>query len=395
MRAMAAMALLLVGGWAHGYVLRQDLSGHPVRWAGPVDFAVQADIADRLGEPHALDAVRASLETYRHVLPSEKFELQVESELNVGYDLSGLAQQNTILVPPEWSFSPDAIAVTVLTVDDQTHQIVDADIAFNPGRTFRVLPAEGLLTTDADDIQNALTHELGHAIGLAHNPNLPTAVMFPTARPGETTKRVLSSDDLDAIAALYGLPPPNGCSSTGASPGWLGLAALALLALRPLRKRVAMAACVPLILALALVPLTAHAAESPRPPAPAAHAQAVLIARVTQVRTLVPDPQAGGLLLISEVTLQVDRCVKGACPEAMIVHVAGGHWGHLEQVVADAPVPAPGSSVGVILDPGADLQAPPIRMTRIYDLARERDFSAFAKGLSSAHLSIPSPPGSR
>jgi hypothetical protein len=303
--------------------------------------------------------------------------------LDVGFDLSGLAAQNAILVPPVWIFSPDAIAVTVITVDNQSHQIVDADISLNPNRVFRVLPPEGLLNTPDDDIQNALTHELGHALGLAHNPELPSAVMYPSARAGETLKRILSQDDLDAISALYGLPAPSGCTSAGGSAGWLALVALALVALRPLRKKAALTACLALV---ALVPSAAHAADSQRPPAPADAAQAVMVARVTQVQTLPPQGGQGRLLLFSEVRLEVTRCLKGTCPEAVVLHVVGGHWGTLEQYVADSPLPAPGAAVGLTVAPGADPATPPVQKTRLYVLDRAADFQAFARGLSAAHL---------
>jgi len=265
-------------------------------------------------------------------------------------------------------------------VDNQTHQIVDADIALNPNRTFRVLPPEGLLNTPYDDIQNALTHELGHALGLAHNPDLTSAVMYPSARAGETVKRTLSPDDLDAISALYGLPAPDGCSTARASPAWLALLALALFAFKPLRKKAPLAVC------LLFVPLAARAADSERPPAPAESAQAVLVAHVIQLRTLPPAQAHGPVLLFSEVTLKVDRCLKGSCPASIVVRMAGGTLGHLEQFVADSPLPATGDPVGLTVEPGADVAAPAISQTRIYALQRARDFSAFAKGLSAAHL---------
>lgn len=380
MRAIWVLAVFLLGGGAQAYVLREDSGGHPVRWAGPVSFAVQSDFAEVLNEPRAMEAVEGSLETWHQVLPDEGFDLRVDPILDVGFDLSGLAQQNAILVPPVWIFSPDAIAVTVITVDNQAHQIVDADISLNPKRTFRVLPPEGLLNTSDDDIQNALTHELGHALGLAHNPELPTAVMYPSARAGETTKRTLSQDDLDAIAALYGLPAPSGCSTTGASAAWLGLMVLALLAVRPLRRHAGLVALV------ALAPFAAQAADSPRAPAPADTAQVVLVGTVTQVRTLAPTRAQGPLLLFSELTVRVDRCLKGSCPETVVLHVAGGHWGRYEQYVADSPLPKPGEALGLTVDPGAEPATPPVSKVRLYALDQPRDFTAFARGLSAAHL---------
>jgi MYXO-CTERM domain-containing protein len=79
------------------------------------------------------------------------------------------------------------------------------------------------------DLQNALTHELGHFIGLDHNctspgadpaqmldqngqpapacdtagPEIAEATMFPTAPQGDLQKRTLAADDLSALCDIY------------------------------------------------------------------------------------------------------------------------------------------------------------------------------------------------
>lgn len=79
------------------------------------------------------------------------------------------------------------------------------------------------------DLQNALTHELGHFIGLDHNctsagvdprfmldendqpapdcatasPELMEATMYPTAPQGDLQKRTLAADDLSALCDIY------------------------------------------------------------------------------------------------------------------------------------------------------------------------------------------------
>jgi uncharacterized protein (TIGR03382 family) len=222
--------------------------------------------------------------------------------------------------------------------------------------------------------------------------------MFPSARPGETIKRILSEDDLAAITKLYGLPAPEGCTAAGGGSAFLALIALGLFAALARRRRPSTlrwpAGGIAGLFAVALaLPLSARAALPERPSAPVDGAQAVLVGRVTQVRTLAPTPHGGHLLLFSEVTLTVDKCLAGTCPETVVIHVAGGRWGHLEQLVADAPVPKPGATVGLTIAKGTSPSTPAIQKTRVYDLGRARDFSAFAKGLTAAHL--PAAPGSR
>ena len=108
------------------------------------------------------------------------------------------------------------------------------------------------LTNDMD-LQNALTHELGHLIGLDHTcfdplssmtgvrpddnagqpvpdcatatPEVQATTMFPSAMPGDTQKRTLAPDDLNAVCTIYSIndpPPPPG---TGVNGGCAGCAA--------------------------------------------------------------------------------------------------------------------------------------------------------------------------
>ena len=50
-----------------------------------------------------------------------------------------------------------------------------------------------------------LEHELGHALGLDHNPADPDAVMNPTAGPANNAGP--DQSDIQAIQSLYGAPP--------------------------------------------------------------------------------------------------------------------------------------------------------------------------------------------
>ena len=108
----------------------------------------------------------------------------------------------------------------------------------------------------AFDLQNTVTHEAGHVVGLAHpcgDPGTPACnaelppweivpyaerTMYPSTTLGETSKRALSPDDVAGVCAAYPVAGGCGCGSAG-GPGALavGLAALALVALRPRLRR--------------------------------------------------------------------------------------------------------------------------------------------------------------
>lgn len=130
------------------------------------------------------------------------------------------------------SYSRTAFALTSVTYNTETGHIVDADIEMNGEfHTFTVGDENVLI-----DVQNTLTHEAGHFIGLDHPvPNLDdddmprwtavdlAATMFEAASSGETKKRTLEQDDIDGICSIYPVldggrsctaPPPHSVESS-------------------------------------------------------------------------------------------------------------------------------------------------------------------------------------
>jgi hypothetical protein len=53
------------------------------------------------------------------------------------------------------------------------------------------------------DIQNIAAHEIGHAVGLAHNTQDAYSTMYPTSKTGETLRRTLGKADIAALTNLY------------------------------------------------------------------------------------------------------------------------------------------------------------------------------------------------
>lgn len=149
-------------------------------------------------------------------------------------------------------YAPQAAAITSVFMindgGDQDGLILDADIEMNSIHfTFVEVPVGGTAPkpregTDLADLENTLTHELGHLLGFSHTcrdpasfPNdvddsgasppdcdalasLPlvergkimNATMYNFAMPGETKKRTLSDDDVAAVCAAYPLSAQDG-----------------------------------------------------------------------------------------------------------------------------------------------------------------------------------------
>lgn len=108
-------------------------------------------------------------------------------------------------------FSPpeSALAVTISTYgEDGT--IEDSDIFIN-GQYFDWGVVNSEQERSIHDIQNVITHEMGHFFGLDHtsiNPNetnvdLLSATMFYASYLGETTRQTLEDEDIRGIQHLY------------------------------------------------------------------------------------------------------------------------------------------------------------------------------------------------
>ena len=81
-------------------------------------------------------------------------------------------------------------------------QILEADMVFNAGIQFTTNPAA---VSDRMDLQSVATHEAGHFLGLDHASTL-SSTMFWVVGMGVIYPRVLSSDDMAGISALYPAP---------------------------------------------------------------------------------------------------------------------------------------------------------------------------------------------
>jgi len=162
---------------------------------------------------------------------------------------------------------PEALAITSVFAGRTSGNIHDADIEVNTENfiwgDLAMQPGAG-----KQDLQNALTHEMGHLIGLDHNcytpgvdpyrqtdntgapaplcagadPAIQAATMDTKAEFGDLSKRTLSDDDQNGVCTIYPLADdphycgpipstdPGGCSCgvAGAAGGGVGGAAGAL-----------------------------------------------------------------------------------------------------------------------------------------------------------------------
>lgn len=122
-------------------------------------------------------------------------------------------EHHAILFSDNWNEDPDILALTY-TWSKNDGEIVHFDIEMNADDF--AWSTDG--NSETHDLQNTLTHELGHALGLDHS-NISQATMAPSSTMGETSKRALHEDDKEGHSYIYSHPLENsGSGTTGDSP---------------------------------------------------------------------------------------------------------------------------------------------------------------------------------
>ena len=126
------------------------------------------------------------------------------SGLSAQFNDDGQNQNAVVFVKTGWLHQPGVVALTSNAFDRGSGVILDTDIEIND-QFFGWANTDAMCTTDMD-LKNALVHEIGHFIGLAHPPSseeYEDATMFALAKPCETKKSSLAQDDIDGLCAIY------------------------------------------------------------------------------------------------------------------------------------------------------------------------------------------------
>jgi len=198
----ALLALLLVGvGGARAYV-RIVINGRVLAWSSPsiawnLHVAGSADVDDGSHEA----AIRAAFSSWDSVGGSQ---IQFTQGPDVASGPGGPTHAVMWDENGETGYFPPnsgIVALTPISYDTGSGAILDADVIFNGvDYDWSTTGAE-----DTFDVQDVLTHEIGHFIGLDHSPTA-SGSMWPYVSPTQWLHRSLSLDDRSGAIAVAEQP---------------------------------------------------------------------------------------------------------------------------------------------------------------------------------------------
>ena len=252
--------------WPEGFVRTGPTqAGHYLFWESGCAFVTpDSQGTKEIAGDGEFDAISACVDTWNTGTASCSYltlKLEGRAPHEVGRDDINLIKFRDVSWcrpasggAPAKCYAPSAAGITTAVfVDDpmsaRDGAIVDADVELN-GVDFAIAKDGTSLGVQScqSELQNTLTHELGHLQGLEHpclatgdpprvddkgravpscsqttDPVITEATMYNFQECGETKKETLSDDDINAICTIYPkAQDPGTCDKVGATPGCCG-----------------------------------------------------------------------------------------------------------------------------------------------------------------------------
>jgi MYXO-CTERM domain-containing protein len=340
--ALASMCLVVsICSIASAFTVTTSQNGAHVHWeSSHVELVTALSPApSQVSTAQANAAIDAATSTWQIALGGADLDIGRGARTTTAapHDNDGVNMVRWALDKSDPDIEHGVLALTFVSYRASDGVIEDTDIVLNAADFTWSTAMTGCKSEY--DLESALTHELGHALGLAHSVGHPEATMFATGTYCETTKRDLASDDQAGLVMLYpaSAEAGGGCSASGGS-GVGGLVVIAAAALFARRRRAAAAG----VLALGLVG-TAEASQLRHLDlADLGHDAALVVRGHVMTATT-----ASGDAIETDSEIAVDECLAGDCPATLhVVRRGGERDGHGLWVDGEA---APTTGTEVVL----------------------------------------------
>lgn len=386
--ALLTGAALLAGvaDDAAAYSVKTTSRGELVHWdeatiSYTIDPSVDRNVAG------ATNAVKSALDAWSGTVGAPELSAAARDESSPtkpGYD----RKNGVFFVEGGYAPAGRALAITVLTYDNRSGTILDADVVFNGTYSFEVLGAgtdanlaasehtthlttatdaighERELTTTTThetvyDLHHVIAHEIGHSLGMNDEMQRADALMYRYSAPNDASLRQPASDDIEGLAELYSTKLDargSGCGSATVAPKKpsrgashaASFAALGLLVFLLLRARNDQRARIGFVAAaaaatIAFVPTLsgergAGVAQASGARAALGHARAKVLSTSTAI-------EAG--LFKTTYKLATTECRAASCPTSGYGVAWGGTIGDVTQEVGGYYAPSGGDDVDV------------------------------------------------
>lgn len=206
----------------HFFTAGSDGKLGPVKWAQfPIKVEINASTSDSLSNAEVITELNHAMTQWQSINSASVSFQDVETFISapeIGIDF-----RNFIYFDTE-DFDEAIIALTYVTSNTSTKEIVDVDMRFNK-RHFTFLtdsqkPSEGKRIV----LRNVATHEFGHLLGFDHSPlteqqfgsfSIQESTMFPNFNDKQGT---LEQDDISILSFTY---PSSSSPYTGTVTGFI------------------------------------------------------------------------------------------------------------------------------------------------------------------------------
>ena len=199
----SALALLLVFGVsftaADAYV-RIRINGKNLAWASPnITWRLNTAGSDSIDDDSHIAAIEHGFQVWEDVTGSTiNFTRGADTDsidpAPNGTHIVGFDENNSSGYFPPGS---GIVAITPISFNTSNGNVLDADILFN-GSQF-TFSTDG--TAGTFDVQDVLTHEIGHFVGLDHSPQV-SGTMWPFVSTGQWLHRSLTADEEAGASAI-------------------------------------------------------------------------------------------------------------------------------------------------------------------------------------------------
>lgn len=233
---------------AHAYSVKKTNRGEIVHWdARAVDYTLDPSVAANVSG--AVDATLESMASWSGTVGAPELVGHAAANVVDAPKKPGFDQNNGIFfMPGGYAPAGRALAITVLTYDNASGRILDADVIVNGSYRFAVIaeaasaathdspPGTSAHLSNTDgishqedpqpldtvyDLHHVVAHELGHSLGMNDEMGRTDALMYRYSAPNDTTLRAPASDDIAGLAEIYATKldgTGNGCGNATVAP---------------------------------------------------------------------------------------------------------------------------------------------------------------------------------